>query len=124
VRRVSRLILTCYFVWLLGFFMPGHIRGRMTLGPREAGSVATMAEASCCSSHAAPTPADSDRPTPRDRANCAVCFWALGLFPIALVHFDLSVERLLNRVVEQTIAQWGRVTPIRESLGRDPPTPA
>jgi hypothetical protein len=121
--RLLRIILTGYFVWLLAIFMPGHIRGRMTMGPRDpAGMVPSAAvEESCCAAHSAPA-VPTDKPTPRDRANCAVCFWAAGLLPVHLVQLDLGPSELLAARVAVVLEQYAGVEPLRESRGRDPPS--
>jgi hypothetical protein len=115
-----RLIFAVYMSWLLVLFLPGHTRGQLTIGPRDpAGTVATKADSTdgCCES----PKTKNDAPTPRDRANCAVCFWAAGLLPDSPVEFDLAFEERLEQLSVLTSAQWAHVLPIRESLGRDPP---
>jgi hypothetical protein len=138
-----RILLVGYMVWLLVVFLPGHTRGRVTMGPREKDlnlKLNTPTRHDCCSESGAPVranhttqndpsygkpahgrPAD-DTPTQRDRANCAVCFWAAGLLPTEVFFIEFSLAERLQDAVAIVIEQWNDVIPIRESLGRGPPT--
>lgn len=118
VQVALRLILTSYMAWLLVVFLPGHTRGQITMGPREA----ALHASSCCSKPSDADPSIPGKPTQRDKANCAVCFWAAGLLSVPIVHFDFTLSEKLEQLALLALEQWGQLIPIRESLGRDPPT--
>jgi hypothetical protein len=69
--RTARILLIAWLVWCLNVFLPGHTRGVMT--------VATPADQpSCCTAGSSKHHRDQ-KPTPEQRACCAVCYFAAGL---------------------------------------------
>jgi|SRR4051794_18820192 hypothetical protein len=62
------------FCWL-NLVLPGHTRGRYTVGCES--TAADAHSGGCCATRHAPGDR-STPPTPGDRAHCAVCFVALG----------------------------------------------
>jgi hypothetical protein len=69
LRRLFTILLLTFQFWLLNVFIPGHTRGRITLGAR----------CMSCTSHddklRAPC-APADKPSPSDKSQCAVCYFA------------------------------------------------
>src|SRR3954466_8008129 len=73
-KRAFRFALVLFQVFLLNVFVPGHTRGMITLpGARE-----DATHPACCQSHHNSS-SSHDAPTSKDRANCAVCFFAARL---------------------------------------------
>lgn len=110
--RSCRFIFLAYLIWLLVIFLPSHTRGKITMGPREDSCCApAKSEASCCSSTGIKSehPVDKE-PTQRDRANCAVCFWAAGLLPGAI--FVLLIA-LLGELVRRIVFTTPQVQSLR-----------
>lgn len=62
------------FAWL-NVVLPGHTRGSITVPGTKPTAPA------CCAGHQAGsrTPAENQQPTPADRANCAICYFAAGM---------------------------------------------
>ena len=120
----ARAIFLTFMTWLRVWFLPGHTRGRITIGPSEhRGSPATAAAHACCAGDEA-GPAERSLPTSKDRANCAVCFWGAGLLTTPPVVLDLLHA---ERSFEQAAVYHAQVR--REALrlnhfGRDPPPAA
>ena len=91
-------------VWL-NVVLPGHTRGVITLPGTECADSHGIAAAqqqqsdahACC--HGAAKPTRNDRsPTPRQRAACAVCFFAAHMAPAAPVVCDLLPLGLLEQL--------------------------
>lgn len=111
--RVLRIIFALYMTWLLACFLPGHVRGQITMGPEQRGE-----SASCCASH---TPEKSDRqPTERDKRNCAVCHFAAGLQLYTPVAFEFALTDRLDETADTAVDRL--VSPLlpRETLPRGP----
>lgn len=107
--------------WLLVVFLPGHVRGQITMGPRDAGGDRVE---SCCAPPPPPSccgKSSGGQPTQKDRDNCAVCFFAAGLittpaFILDLTHSERTFERA--RVYHEQVR---RVALRLNHHGRDPP---
>lgn len=114
--RPLRAIFLVYLTLLLAWFVPAHTRGQMTM-PHD------QTAASCCSSHEQTPPQQPATPTQKDKANCAVCFWAAGILPEVAVMF---VVRPIDRAMIEAfdaIAQCAAWFIPAESLPRGPPAP-
>ena len=115
--RAFRVIFLAYLAWMLVVFLPAHTRGRITMGPRPAPAAAqSTAAESCCESDDVPK-----TPTSKDRAQCAVCFWAAGILPAApFVFHVVLVEQSLERA-RAYAAQVRAIACRLNHFGRDPP---
>lgn len=123
--RSLRFIFLAYLAWLLVLFLPAHTRGQITLGPRDGATTAPTTTRSCCDADedhgVATTHPISKSPTSKDRANCAICFWAAGILPTAPFVFHIVlVEQSLERAHAYT-AQVRVVACRLNQFGRDPP---
>ena len=121
-----RAIFLGFMTWLLVAFLPGHTRGAITMNAREAGggdaccAPAKPVEPSCCADESAQNP--SAKPTSKDRASCAVCFWAAGLLTTPAFVLDTSHSERSFEHARQYHAQVRRVACRLNQYGRDPPT--
>jgi hypothetical protein len=99
--------------WVLVWFLPGHTRGQITMGPKEVTH-------SCCApvEHEVPTSA----PTEKDKRNCAVCFWAAGLLPVVPVAFSMIYLERHHEHLARLATQCRSIVLPRESLPRGPPS--
>ena len=94
------LAVVVYQALFLNVLLPGHTRGAITLDGRHTPA--------CCSP-ACYAPAVSSRgdvppsgkgpavPSPRDRDNCAVCHFAVGLTPVLFFRTTVAALGLLGR---------------------------
>jgi hypothetical protein len=88
--RVGRILLIVWQAFCLNVFLPAHTRGAMTVpGVRCNGTAEGRA---CCSHKATP----KDKPTPEQRSRCAVCYFAMGLSPCAVLDCGLRPLGLLE----------------------------
>ena len=122
-RRVRpfRAIFLAFMTWLLVVFLPGHTRGAITMNPHEQQGDSCCKPAakvaSCCGEKSS-----DGKPTQRDRAACAVCWWAAGLLTTPPFVLDAThAERALDRA-HRYDAQVRRVALRLTRFGRDPPT--
>jgi hypothetical protein len=106
--------------WLLVWFLPGHTRGRITLGAKDADSCCVQKRPSCCAADESPQPG-SQMPTSRDRANCAVCFWAAGLLHTVPVSFTILFLERHHEHLATLATQFRSIQLPRETLPRGPP---
>lgn len=111
--RIYRAILLLFMTWLLAWFLPGHVRGQITMGPRESHSC-------CADASSAESPINS-QPTEKDKANCAVCFWAAGLLPVIPVDFSMIYLERHHEQMARLATQFRSIELPRESLPRGPP---
>lgn len=105
--RVAFLI---FMTWALAWFLPGHTRGQITMGPKEAHG--------CCAPAEPETP---NQPSEKDKANCAVCYWAAGLLPVVPVDFTIVLLERHHEQLARLATQCRSFTLPRESLPRGPP---
>jgi len=91
--RVCRLILSIYvFLWF-NVVVPGHTRGMVTLGGKSASCCAP-----CCAERLAKQ--ISDKPTPQQQRECAICFVAAIYLPPPVLDIDLQpAERVATNNV-------------------------
>jgi hypothetical protein len=82
--RAARILLIAFQVLFLNVVLPGHTRGVITLSGKS-----SSAGAACCHSKHGDSPA---KPSERDKAECAVCFFAARVTPPPVV--DLGLTRL------------------------------
>ncbi|WP_428938727.1 DUF2946 family protein [Fontivita pretiosa] len=77
--RIGHIALILFQTLWLNVILPGHTRGIVTLpGGSDDPASGRVACSGCCGgggSDSSPT----DKPTPRDRARCAICFFAARL---------------------------------------------
>lgn len=103
--------------WLLVVFMPAHTRGRITLPGADLGATAQASDDCCAPKHKS----TESKPSDRDRANCAVCFWAAGLLTTPAITFDHVLAERAFEIARQYDAQVRRETARLTHHGRDPP---
>jgi hypothetical protein len=122
---VCRAIFLAFMTWLLVVFLPSHTRGRITMGPKSSDDCCAPAppvvEDDCCTPA---SPTKKHEPSSKDRANCAVCFWAAGLLSDIVVTFD---HDFAERAFEQARNYNAQVRCVASRLthhGRDPPATA
>lgn len=119
----SRAIFLAFMTWLLVVFLPSHTRGQITVGPKSSDDCCAPAkpvvEDDCC----APSTKSSStkEPSSKDRANCAVCWWAAGLLSDIVVTFDHDFAERAFEHARQYDAQVRSVASRLTHHGRDPP---
>ena len=91
--RAARIFLIAFQVLFLNVIVPGHTRGIVTMSGRSsaAGVEASNAGGGCCRTHGGPRRTPSDK----DRAECAICFFAARVTPPPVVDFHLTFFALL-----------------------------
>lgn len=113
--RHLRAIFLLYLTLLLTWFLPSHTRGQITMTPEG------PANTSCCAAEQGHS-TGTHTPSERDKANCAVCFWAAGILPEAAMMFDarpIDLALIEAREALDQCASWFIPSP---SLPRGPPT--
>jgi hypothetical protein len=121
VRAAAIIALLVYEAMFLNILLPGHTRGSITLAPKDA-TPAAKAEAKsggCCRIHN--EPAQEQKPTEKDRASCALCFFAARLVtpppaltaPVQLELVELlrAAEPTSRHAVDAFAAYDGRAPP-------------
>jgi hypothetical protein len=73
LRRAARAAFILFQFVLLNVALPGHTRGVITLPGYKPDRHEV---ASCCTGHASKSNSPEQAPSERDRAHCAVCFFA------------------------------------------------
>jgi hypothetical protein len=117
-----RLTFLCFMTWLLVAFLPAHTRGRITMNASDdccAPLVEVKADDCCEPAEDQPAPS---KPSAKDQANCAVCFWAAGLLSVMPVSFEHSLAERAFEVARHYDAQVRREATRLNHHGRDPPT--
>jgi hypothetical protein len=74
LARSGHLAFIVHLIVWLNVVIPGHTRGRFTIGPAS-----PSAPSSCCDSRASQSRDRNHTPTPDERSRCAICFFAAGL---------------------------------------------
>jgi hypothetical protein len=126
VIRVTSVFLLAFQAFFLNIVVPGHTRGVITLtGRSDAGGAgaASMSGSSCCHTEARKAPEDSSRkaPTPKDRAECAVCHIAARVTTATTIDLRLTELGLLEVLPLPPPQLADSVDQIPTYLGRAPP---
>lgn len=113
--RPLRAIFLIYLTFLLAWFVPAHTRGQMTMPHGQ------ETESCCSSRQETPPQQQPTTPTQKEKANCAVCFWAAGILPeIAVMFVVRPIDRAMI-VARDAIAQCATWFIPAEALPRGPP---
>ena len=114
LRRLIFGLLLVYQAFFLNVFLPGHVRGSITL-------VGKRTTASCCSEEAPRRADGATAPSQGDKANCAVCHFAAGLIPVPPLDLTLPPLGLLDVLPPPTPIVAASVEAIRTYLACGPP---
>jgi len=88
-RRIFSTSLAAYLLVWLNVVLPGHKRGIVTLPGASADS--------CCRDTSTSASAKRNHPpTSKDRANCALCFFAARVTPPPVAGFDIAPPSLVH----------------------------
>jgi hypothetical protein len=95
VRRIAVILLVIFEALWLNVILPGHTRGMVTMPccACECSAAPAGACPHCCEASGAP-----HKPTPADRANCALCFFAAHLSIPPTIDMSAPKLRFLNYV--------------------------
>jgi hypothetical protein len=122
--RVTSVFLLLFQAIFLNVVVPGHTRGVITLTGRSDAGAASMPAPGCCRTEEHKTREDGSHkaPTPKDRAECAVCHIAARITTATTIDLRLTELGLLEvlplpppqlaRSVEQIPTYLGRAPPV------------
>jgi hypothetical protein len=123
VIRVTSLFLLAFQAFFLNIVVPGHTRGVITLTGRSDAGTASMSGSSCCHTEGRKSSEDSSRkaPTPKDRAECAVCHIAARVTTATTIDLRLTELGLLEVLPLPPPQLADSVEQFPTYLGRAPP---
>jgi hypothetical protein len=119
MRALRWCFILLQVVWL-NVVLPGHTRGVVTL-PGTSVARETASPHACCGGAARPKTNDPSSPTPRERAHCAVCFFAAHMAPPAPVVCELLPHGLVEQLAPRPSPAVVSVERPTIYLGRGPP---
>lgn len=92
-RLISFGLLGFHVLWLL-VILPGHTRGAISWSKSD--SAPAVEADSCCSVKKTSAPNKKSEPTDKQKRNCAVCAYALGLTPPPVHDFTPPALKLID----------------------------
>ncbi len=119
--RAGRILFILYQAIFLNIVLPGHTRGSITLTGKSDNALQSSAAGCSCCVRKNDRTQKSNAPTPRDRANCAICHLAARITLPPTISFSLSPLGLVETLALPAPVHFDAFQFIPIYDGRGPP---